>query len=65
MGIYAITGGTKGIGKKTKALLEEAGHKVININVDCGEICADLGTREGRKYVLDALHAAVPTGLTV
>ncbi len=63
MGIYAITGGTKGIGLKTKTLLEEAGHEVINIDVDRGEICADLGTREGREYVLNALHTRCPDGL--
>ena len=63
MGIYAITGGTKGIGAKTKALLEEAGHKVINIDVNGGEICADLGTREGREYVLGELHTRCSDGL--
>ena len=33
MGIYAITGASSGIGAKTKELLIQQGHKVINIDL--------------------------------
>ena len=39
MGIYAITGASSGIGAKTKELLIQQGHKVINIDLKDGDIC--------------------------
>ena len=33
MGIYAVTGGSSGIGKKTVELLKENGHEVVNIDI--------------------------------
>ena len=36
MGIYVVTGGTKGIGEQTVAILRSKGHEVINVDVDGG-----------------------------
>jgi NAD(P)-dependent dehydrogenase (short-subunit alcohol dehydrogenase family) len=63
MGLYAITGGSKGIGEKTAALLREAGHTVINIDKAGGDINVDLGTPTGRAEALQALHDRCPEGL--
>lgn len=63
MGIYAITGASSGIGAETKKLLENDGHKVINIDLKGGDICADLATREGRQSAIDELHKMCPDGL--
>jgi NAD(P)-dependent dehydrogenase (short-subunit alcohol dehydrogenase family) len=63
MGIYAVTGGTKGIGEKTVEILKECGHEVVNIDIDGGDICANLGTDAGRQYVIDTLHEIYPGGL--
>ena len=39
MGVYAITGASSGIGAKTKELLLQKGHEVINIDLKDGDIC--------------------------
>ena len=38
MGVFAITGGSSGIGAKTVELLKKAGHEVINIDLRDGDI---------------------------
>ena len=63
MGIYAVTGGSHGIGAKTVELLKKEGHEVINIDLLKGDITADLVTLEGRQKVIDELHALHPEGL--
>lgn len=63
MGVYAVTGGSSGIGAKTVALLQEQGHKVINIDLKNGDIEADLSKPEGRQQVISTLHALHPEGL--
>lgn len=63
MGVYAITGGSSGIGAKTVELLKEAGHEVINIDLKDGDICVNLATPEGRQQAVDALHRMHPEGL--
>ena len=63
MGIYAVTGGTKGTGEKTVEILRGNGHEVINIDKVGGDINADLGTKEGRAKVIDELHKRCPDGL--
>lgn len=47
MGVYAITGASSGIGAKTKELLEQEGHRVINIDLKGGDICVNLATEQG------------------
>ena len=38
MGVYAITGGSSGIGAKTVELFRKKGHEVINIDLRNGDI---------------------------
>lgn len=63
MGIYAITGGTSGIGARTVAIMKSQGHEVINIDLKDGDICANLATAEGRQHAIDELHRMCPDGL--
>ena len=63
MGIYVVTGGTKGIGKQTVNVLIAKGHEVINVDVDGGDLNADLGTVEGRASVIAEVHNHCPNGL--
>lgn len=63
MGVYAITGASSGIGAKTKELLEQEGHKVINIDLKGGDICVNLATPEGREEAITKLHEMCPEGL--
>ena len=63
MGIYAITGASSGIGAKTKELLIQQGHKVINIDLKDGDICVNLASQEGRQSAVDQLHTMCPDGL--
>ena len=63
MGIYAVTGGSSGIGAKTVELLKNQGHGVISIDVNHGDITADLSTKEGRTAALAELHTVCPDGL--
>lgn len=63
MGIYAVTGGSSGIGAKTVELLKDAGHRVYNIDVNNGDITANLASDEGRQFVIDELGRLSPEGL--
>ena len=63
MGVYAITGASIGIGAKTKELLLQKGHEVINIDLKDGDICVNLATPEGRQAAVDKLHELHPEGL--
>ena len=63
MGVYAITGGSSGIGAKTVELLKKEGHEVINIDLKDGDICVNLASLEGRQQAIDALQEMHPEGL--
>ena len=63
MGVYAITGGTTGIGAATKEILQKQGHEVFNIDYRDGDICVDLSRPEGRKQALEELFHRYPEGL--
>ncbi len=63
MGIYAVTGGSSGIGAKTVEYLRAQGHLVYNIDVNHGDISANLATQEGRQQVIDRLHALCTEGM--
>lgn len=63
MGIYAVTGGSSGIGAKTVELLKQKGHKVLNIDLRGGDITADLSKQDGREHVISELHRLCPDGL--
>jgi NAD(P)-dependent dehydrogenase (short-subunit alcohol dehydrogenase family) len=55
MGVVAVTGSAGGIGKATRARLEDDGHRVIGVDVRDAEVIADLSTPAGR----DAMVAGV------
>jgi NAD(P)-dependent dehydrogenase (short-subunit alcohol dehydrogenase family) len=63
MGIYVVTGGSKGIGEATVARLRSDGHTVVSIARKNSDLNADLGTPEGRKLVIDGIHARFPDGI--
>lgn len=63
MSIYAVTGGSSGIGAAAVELLKKDGHEVINIDLKGGDICANLATPEGRQAAIDALYEKCPDGL--
>ena len=63
MGIYAVTGGSSGIGAKTVEFLRAQDHQVFNIDLNHGDITANLASVEGRQYVMDELHRLAPEGL--
>ena len=63
MGKYVITGGTKGIGGKAAEIIRNHGHEVINIDIDNGDINADLGTSEGREKAISQVYDLCPKGL--
>lgn len=63
MGVYAITGGSGGIGLRVISQLEKQGHETINIDWKTGDIQADLSIPEGRQKVIDELHELHPEGL--
>ena len=56
MGVYAVTGGSSGIGSAVVELLKKDGHDVINIDLKNGDICANLATPEGRQAAIDGLY---------
>ena len=57
------SGASSGIGAKTKELLIQQGHKVINIDLKDGDICVNLASQEGRQSAVDQLHTMCPDGL--
>ena len=63
MGVYAVTGGSSGIGAAVVELLRKDGHEVINIDLKNGDICANLATVEGRQAAIDGLYERCPDGL--
>ena len=63
MGVYAVTGGSSGIGAAVVELLKKDGHDVINIDLKNGDICANLAIPEGRQAAIDGLYERCPDGL--
>ena len=63
MGVYAVTGGSSGIGAAVVELLRKDGHEVINIDLKNGDICSNLATVEGRQAAIDGLYERCPDGL--
>ncbi|MDE7019009.1 MAG: SDR family oxidoreductase [Lachnospiraceae bacterium] len=63
MGVYAISGASSGIGAKTKELLLQRGHDVVNIDLKDGDICVNLATEEGREEAIERLSKMHPEGL--
>ena len=63
MGVYAMTGGATGIGAELKSQLLAAGHQVISVDIQVGDIIADLSTGEGRQAAIDGIRERAPEGL--
>ncbi len=63
MGIYAVTGGSSGIGAKTVEYLRSQGHLVYNIDLNGGDISANLASPDGRAYVIQRLHELCEHGM--
>ena len=63
MGIYAITGGSSGIGACTVDILRQRGHQVINIDLKGGDITANLAKKADREAAIRTLHEMCPDGL--
>lgn len=56
---YVITGAGSGIGAATAALLREAGHTVVGVDLKNSDVTADLSTPEGRAEAVEkAVEAA-------
>lgn len=63
MGIYVVIGGSGGIGGKTAEILRGQGHKVVNVDLRDGDICANLAKTEGREEVIRCIHELYPDGI--
>ncbi|MEK9823847.1 MAG: SDR family NAD(P)-dependent oxidoreductase, partial [Gammaproteobacteria bacterium] len=63
MGLYAITGGTSGIGAAIKSRLQSAGHDVIVIDIHHADIEADLSSQAGREHANAELARMASEGL--
>jgi NAD(P)-dependent dehydrogenase (short-subunit alcohol dehydrogenase family) len=55
MTVVCVTGSAGGIGAATRARLEAAGTTVIGVDVRDAEVIADLGSREGRAAMVEAV----------
>lgn len=59
MGVVAVTGSAGGIGGAIRARIEQAGHRVVGIDVRDAEVIADLASAAGRTAACaDAMGAA-------
>jgi NAD(P)-dependent dehydrogenase (short-subunit alcohol dehydrogenase family) len=63
MAIYAMTGGATGIGAELKDQLRKQGDSVIVVDIQEGDIVADLSTAEGRQAAIDGIKSLAPEGL--
>ena len=61
--IYAITGGTKGIGRSTADILRGQGHEVVVIDIDGGDINGDIGNKTDRERIIREIHERYPNGI--
>jgi NAD(P)-dependent dehydrogenase (short-subunit alcohol dehydrogenase family) len=60
-----VTGAASGIGQATRAWLERAGHRVVDVDVHDATITADLATAEGRASMVEAAGRATGGALDV
>ncbi|WP_416138839.1 SDR family oxidoreductase [Halomonas sp. HK25] len=58
-----VTGYASGIGRAIRQALEDQGHRVIGIDLEGGEIQADLSKPDERQRVIDELHDRCTDGL--
>ncbi|MBV8952473.1 MAG: SDR family oxidoreductase [Actinobacteria bacterium] len=58
MGVMAVTGSAGGLGRAICERIEQAGHRVIGVDVRDAEVVADLSTPSGRDEAVRAVGAA-------
>lgn len=58
-----VTGAAAGINAAVAARLTAAGHRVIGVDLRDADIVADLGTPEGRAFMVERATALAPDGL--
>ncbi len=63
MGIYVLTGGATGIGAAVKQQLIEAGHEVFTIDIQAGDVLADLTDAEQRESAINAVREKYSEGI--
>ncbi|WP_067133258.1 SDR family oxidoreductase [Microtetraspora malaysiensis] len=51
----AVSGSASGIGRALAGLLREQGDQVIGIDLKDADVCADLGTRDGRALAVESV----------
>jgi NAD(P)-dependent dehydrogenase (short-subunit alcohol dehydrogenase family) len=54
-----VTGSASGIGRAVAALLTDQGGEVIGVDLDNAEVCADLGTDDGRALAIEQISQRV------
>ena len=55
MRTYAISGSASGMGAAVRQRLEATGHTVIGVDLHDAEVCADLGTADGRREAISGV----------
>lgn len=55
---YVVTGSASGIGKATRELLVEQGHRVIGVDIAHADVVVDLRTAAGRVQLVDEVTTA-------
>ncbi|MBB3046853.1 NAD(P)-dependent dehydrogenase (short-subunit alcohol dehydrogenase family) [Litorivivens lipolytica] len=63
MGTYAMTGGATGIGAAIRKHLENAGHRLIVVDLKDADINADLSSEAGRAEALNGIKSQAGEGL--
>ena len=63
MADYIVTGGVNGIGKAAVDLLRANGDRVLVIDNEGGDICADLSGKEGRQEAISKVYSSCPDGI--
>ncbi len=63
MGRYAMTGGATGIGAALRQQLEQQGDEVISVDIQDGDIIADLSTVAGREAAVAGIRERAGDGL--
>ncbi|MBD2858304.1 SDR family oxidoreductase [Spongiibacter sp. KMU-158] len=61
MAVYALSGGATGIGAAIKSALLARGDRVIVVDLNEGDICADLSTEAGRAKAVSGVRALTNT----
>jgi len=56
MSVNIVTGATRGIGFEAAKYLRGLGNEVVNIDIDRGDVTADLATPEGREKAIAAVY---------